>query len=175
MLHAAILHNPSEEEDNTNYMALIKHLLSIVPETLEQKSSQGWTPLQTAVWARRADVASYLISQGANQRARDKMGRNMLHSMLTSQGNGGAATNIKRLRAMIELFDKDAIKEMMVERCTLSPGALTPLALWMTNNKALHKKADVLAVLAEYATGEELEMINGEGDLPLHVVSQCLS
>lgn len=99
----------------------------------------------------------------------------MLHSMLTNQSNGGAITDIKRLRAMIELFDKDAVKEMMVERCTLSPGALTPLALWMSNNKASHKKADIAVVLAEYATGEELEMINGEGDLPLHVVSQCLS
>lgn len=172
VLHAAILHNPSNEEDNPKYMALIKHLLSVVPETLEQKSSQGWTPLQIAVWARRADVASYLISQGANQRSRDKMGRNMLHSMLTNQSNGGAITDIKRLRAMIELFDKDAVKEMMVERCTLSPGALTPLALWMSNNKASHKKADIAVVLAEYATGEELEMINGEGDLPLHVATK---
>jgi hypothetical protein len=94
----------------------------------------------------------------------------MLHSMLTRQNDNSAKTDAKELRAMIELFDKKAVKDMMVERCTLHPGALTPMALWMANNKSSYTKTDILAILAEYSTGEELEMINGEGDLPLHVV-----
>lgn len=72
---------------------------------------------------------------------------------------------------MIELFDKHLIREMMVERCTLAPGSLTPLANWMARNMGSYKKTDIAAILAEYSTGEDLEMINGEGDLPLHVVS----
>jgi hypothetical protein len=41
----------------------------------------------------------------------------------------------------------------------------------MAKNGGVYKKADIVEVLTSYSLGEELEMINGEGDLPLHVVS----
>lgn len=73
---------------------------------------------------------------------------------------------------MLDLLDKDAVKEMMLERCTQYPGASTPLAYWMSkyNSRSQDvRKLEVISLLAKYSTGEELEMINGEGDLPLHV------
>lgn len=140
-----------------------------MPESLEQKSSEGWTPLQVAVLVQRPEVVSYLISIGANQRSRDKMGRNMVHSMMAYQ-TGSAKTNTGNLQAMIELFDKGAVKDMLVERCTVHPGALTPLGYWMAMNDAAHKESNIISVLSKYSDGEDLEMINGEGDLPLHVV-----
>lgn len=140
-----------------------------MPESVEQKSSEGWTPLQVAVLAQRPDVVSYLISIRANQRSRDKMGRTMVHSMVASKC-GFAKTHADKLQAMIRLFDKEAVKEMLVERCTLHPGALTPLGYWMATNGGRYKKPDIIAILSKYSTGQDLEMINGEGDLPLHVV-----
>lgn len=148
----------------------------MVPEALEQKSSEGWTPLQLAVIKQRVPIIEYLISIGANQRHRDKMGRNMLHSMLLSTqaytqyvSKGWDKTDRERLQKVLALFDKEALKEMFLERCTDSPGALTPLAYWMANN-GNYKGKKVIEMLSKYSTGEELEMINGEGDLPLHVV-----
>jgi hypothetical protein len=135
----------------------------------------GWTPLQTAVFIQRPDVVSYLLSVGANQRHRDNADRNMLHTMLTFPTDD-AKTKADKLQEMISCFDKEAVKEMFLERCTLEPGALTPLALWMAKNRGIYKKTDIIEVLSRYSTGEDLTMINGEGDLPLHVaIKQQLS
>lgn len=168
-LHSAILYNPERKGEHPEYLGLIKHLVSVLPDSLEQKSSEGWTPLHLAVYADREDVVSYLISVGANQRSRDKAGRNMVHSMLYRAF--GAKSDAKKVKELLELFDKAALKEMLVERCNQAPGALTPLAYWMAKNNGNYKKSDIIELLTSYSSGEELEMINGEGDLPLHVVS----
>lgn len=151
------------------YLALIKHLVSVVPGCLEQKSSEGWTPLQVAVLAHQPEVISYLLSEGADQRSRDKAGRNVIHSMVCPNQPGRANTNPNKLKQLISLFDKSALQKMFLERCTERPGALTPLAYWMASNNGSYKKADVVEILAEHSNGEDLAMINGEGDLPLHV------
>ncbi|KAL3418919.1 hypothetical protein PVAG01_09140 [Phlyctema vagabunda] len=39
----------------------------------------------------------------------------------------------------------------------------------MTNHMNYDKNTDCVSVLCSFSNGEELEMINGEGDLPLHV------
>ena len=98
----------------------------------------------------------------------------MAHSMLVHQGYriaGNDERDAKKLKQLLELFDKSVLKEMLLERCSQAPGALTPLAYWMARNSGVYKKADIVEVLTSYSSGEELEMINGEGDLPLHVVS----
>ena len=94
----------------------------------------------------------------------------MVHSLVCYQ-QGGARTDAEELESLISLFDKEKVKEMMLERCTAAPGALTPLAYWMAGNinDQLRSK-DFIKTLTEYGSGQELEMINGEGDLPLHVV-----
>ncbi|RDL39383.1 uncharacterized protein BP5553_03723 [Venustampulla echinocandica] len=169
VLHAAILHKVAKDETD-KHLALIKHLISIAPEALEQKTIEGWTPLHQAVWLDREDLVAYFLSLGANQRQRDKRGRNMIHSMVTAkwETNSNPKTDIQKLQCMLELFDKEAVKAMLVERGTTDSGAYTPLASWMAMNTN-YKKSDFMAVLSRYSSGEELEMINGEGELPLHV------
>ncbi|KAG0652383.1 Ankyrin-3 [Hyphodiscus hymeniophilus] len=167
-LHCAILYNPSDKASMPKHVALIKHLVSVIPEALEQKSSEGWTPLHVALYAERDDIVSYLISAGANQRARDKINRNAIHALLGSHRKV-AKTGRKKLQTMIDLFDKDAVKEMLLERCNSHPGALTPLAYFMSCSTGNWKETNIVEILAKYSTGDELEMINGEGDLPLHV------
>jgi ankyrin repeat protein len=168
------LHNPNKKNEHPEYLALIKHIVSVLPDSLEQKTSEGWTPLHLAVYIHREDVVSYLISIGANQRSRDRAGRNIAHSVLVSQNHSAARTKAKEIKKLLELFDKDALKEMLLERCNQAPGALTPLAYWMARNNGSYKKDKVVKVLTSYSSGEELEMINGEGDLPLHVVSPTI-
>jgi len=148
---------------------LIKHLVTVRPDFLEQKSSEGFTPLQVAVHEDRLSIVSYLISCGANQRHRDKFGRNMIHSLLVYPKTWDVENDVEVLNDMLKEFDKEAVKEMLVERAAVQPGALTPLAYWMAKNTQ-YKKADIIEALSKYSSGEELEMINGEGDLPLHVV-----
>ncbi|TVY32755.1 Uncharacterized protein LOCC1_G008587 [Lachnellula occidentalis] len=168
-LHCAILWAPGAELADT-YLALIKHLVSVVPETLEQKSSEGWTPLHLAVCQYQEKVVSYLISIGANQRSRDRTGRNMIHSMVRPSVYFNFEKAEETLPKLLELFDKDAVKDMFLERCNHSPGALTPLAYWMDKvGSGCSWAPDFIAILAKYSSGEDLEMINGEGDLPLHV------
>jgi hypothetical protein len=167
-LHCAILYNP-HELDAPKHLALLRHLVSVLPDSLEQKSSEGWTPLQLALFTRRKDVVEYFISIGANQRHRDEVGRNMMHTMVATN-YGFVKTDAKELQAMINLFDKSGIKEMLLERCAEKLGALTPLAHWLARSYGRNYKLSFLKVLCEYSSGEDLEMINGEGDLPLHTV-----
>lgn len=98
----------------------------------------------------------------------------MVHSMVVYRSYN-AKNGTKKLQRMIDLFDKNGVKEMLLERCNESPGALTPLAYWMARNNGGYKKSDFIEILAKYSSGEELEMINGEGDLPLHVVRISIS
>jgi hypothetical protein len=172
-LHCATLSNADKKVMAVKYLPLLKHLIAVSPESLEQKSSEGFTPLQLAVFAGREDAVKYFLSIGANQRHRDKSGRNMLHTMVADYGNS-AKTDAKKLQAMLNLFDASNFEEMLVERCSevagALHGALTPLAFWMARNRGSYHKTDFLRVLLQYSRGEELEMINGEGDLPLHVV-----
>jgi hypothetical protein len=91
--------------------------------------------------------------------------------MLVTTSKGQIKKKASELESIIELFDKDLVKEMMVERCTWNGETSTPLALWMSSNKSEYTETDFVQILAKYSTGKDLEMINGEGDLPLHMVT----
>lgn len=88
---------------------------------------------------------------------------------LAAAADGITEEVVSRLDSIIKLFHKKDVQEMSLERADVYPSALTPLALWMSQHPH-HDQTEILEVLLKYSTGEELEMINGEGDLPLHVV-----
>lgn len=133
---------------------------------LSHKSSNGYSPLHLAVSRQDIPIIKYLLSVGASPRSRDKMNKNIVHTLLATGTT--CEDHPHKLDEFLQLFDKKDLQEMMLERCNDYPSALTPMALWLQSNSA--KNPDVLEVLMKYSTGEELEMINGEGDLPLHVV-----
>jgi hypothetical protein len=170
ILHIAVMYKPWKGPDYDKHIALVEHLVSIFPNSLEQTSSDGYTPLHIAVLLGHESLVSYFISIGADQRKRDKIGRNLVH-MLVTTSKGQIKKKASELESIIELFDKDLVKEMMVERCTWNGETSTPLALWMSSNKSEYTETDFVQILAKYSTGEDLEMINGEGDLPLHMVT----
>ncbi|ESZ92311.1 hypothetical protein SBOR_7302 [Sclerotinia borealis F-4128] len=168
LLHVAILHRPQTDEDKVKHLILVKHLVSVLPESvLSLKSSGGYTPLHLAVSRHDIPIIEYLLSVGASPRSRDRKNRNIMHTLA---GDATSVTDetISRLESIIKLFHKRDIQEMLLERADEYPSALTPLALWMSKSSG-YDSEDVLEVLLKYSTGEELEMINGEGDLPLHV------
>jgi hypothetical protein len=83
-----------------------------------------------------------------------------------------------RLRELLQPLDRSHVKEMLLERCTLGPhfSSLTPQAYLLkkntsTNSRTSHIKPDVIKILTEYSGSEDMDLINGEGDLPLHQVS----
>jgi ankyrin repeat protein len=178
-LHCAILSNPPIEKGTQEYLALVKYLVSAIPDAPETKSSQGWTPLHVAVAIRRPEIVEFLLSVGANQRVRDNCSRNVIHNMVVPpEGQTEMWTSPKshldpdKLRAIIGLFDKKHVEEMLLERCTLEPSlsTVTPLAYWMSKNTD-YKKPDIIEVLTEYSRGDDMGLVNGEGDLPLHQAS----
>ncbi|KAF7880857.1 uncharacterized protein EAF02_006748 [Botrytis sinoallii] len=169
LLHVAILHDPQTDEDKIKHLNLIKHLVSVLPDSvLSLKSAQGYSPLHLAVNRKNIPIIEYLLSVGASPRSRDRQNRNIMHTLAAD------AITVKKetvacLESIIKLFNKKDVQEMLLERSDDYPSAVTPLALWMS--KATHyDSADVIEVLLKYSNCEELEMINGEGDLPLHVV-----
>ncbi|KAI9646276.1 hypothetical protein NHQ30_005717 [Ciborinia camelliae] len=168
LLHVAILYSPQTDNDKAKHLNLVKHLVSVLPESvLSLKSSEGYTPLHLSVRRHNIPLIKYLLTIGASSRSRDGRNRNIMHTL------AGAATSvtnetIPRLEAIIQLFNKKDIQEMLLERADEYPSALTPLALWMSQSSD-YDSEDVIEVLLKHSTGAELEMINGEGDLPLHV------
>lgn len=170
-----------------------------MPDSLEQKSSHGLSPLSVAAALQRPEIMKLLLLAGANPRTVDICRRNVIHNTLVAlrlgnSGNSGRSlhsqtplsplTEPKLLEAILALFDKKDVKEMLLEKCTLGPqfSSLTPLAYWiannvpgMYNNVKVHGKADIIEILLSYSDGDDMELINGEGDLPLHqVVKQGL-
>ncbi|KAF7901931.1 uncharacterized protein EAF01_007229 [Botrytis porri] len=168
LLHVAILHDPKTDEERINHLNLIKHLVSVLPDSvLSLKSSQGYSPLHLAVSRKNIPIIEYLLSVGASARSRDRQNRNIMHTLAADATTVNKET-VPCLESIIKLFNKKDVQEMLLERSDDYPSAVTPLALWMS--MATHYDgADVIEVLLKYSTGEELEMINGEGDLPLHV------
>ena len=176
--------NPPPEM-NEEYIALVKYIISAMPAALEHKSTQGFTPLHLAVAVQRSEIVQLLISAGANQRVRDRHGRSVVHNMLVplvASDNSWDGTrslfNPVRLRELLQLFDRSHVKEMLLERCTLGHhfSSLTPLAYWLKKNTSIggwtsHMKPDIIEILTEYSGSEDMDLINGEGDLPLHQVS----
>ncbi|TGO46320.1 hypothetical protein BCON_0331g00030 [Botryotinia convoluta] len=168
LLHVAILHDPQTDEEKIKHLNLIKHLVSVLPDSvLSLKSSQGYSPLHLAVNRKNIPIIEYLLSVGASPRSRDRQNRNIMHTLAADATTVNKET-VPCLESIIKLFNKKDVQEMLLERSDDYPSAVTPLALWMS--KATHyDSADVIEVFLKYSTGEELEMINGEGDLPLHV------
>ncbi|KAG4030376.1 hypothetical protein MFRU_012g01140 [Monilinia fructicola] len=168
LLHVAILYSPRTEHDKVKHLNLIKHLVSVLPESvLTLKSSEGYTPLHLAVKRQNIPIIEFLLSVGASPRSRDRRNRNIMHT-LAAAADGITEEVVSRLDSIIKLFHKKDVQEMSLERADVYPSALTPLALWMSQHPH-HDQTEILEVLLKYSTGEELEMINGEGDLPLHV------
>jgi ankyrin repeat protein len=162
-LHCAVLATPTPEATK-----LIAYLIQAMPDSINIKSRDGYSPLALAFSLRRLEAAKLLIAAGADQTVRNSNKANLLHHLLVSP-----YTNTYLdwgIQDFLDLLDKRLIPSLLVERCSNDPGSLTPLARWLRTSP---QDADVLRLLLDFAKphgNQHLEMLDGSGDTPLHYV-----
>ncbi len=159
-IHMAVMAKPREDGSNPTLEFLIRSM----PQNIDAKLSNGITPLQLAFQLNRLYAARTLIAAGANQATRNRMGENLLHSIIKAN-----SSDPKVLRATLGLLEQPLIPTMLLERCASTEvGSLTPLAFWIHNSAIGNTGTEVLQILLEYSKGADLETMDGAGDYPLH-------
>ncbi len=170
-MHCAVL---ASNDENEKSIQLIDYLIQALPRSFETKSADGWTPLHLAFHPKRITAARALIAAGADQLARDKLGRNIIHCALHPL-KGTSTMDPNKLREMLEIVDKRVIKELFLQRS--QDNSSTPLAQWLgginTHNRPSEELRDIVAslkVIIEFGGATVLDEFGGEGDMPLHYV-----
>ncbi|KAL2822695.1 ankyrin repeat-containing domain protein [Aspergillus cavernicola] len=167
VLHCAVLSKHTEESQQ-----LVAYLVENMPQCLEVKSADEYTPLAVAFQTHKLKFARILINAGANQAVRCKEGMNLLHLLLSSFHKYNHDSSFHDL---LHLINPLLVPSMLVERCSSSqPGSLTPIALYMCkvwNNHHQSKSSKSLRTILDLAdiTGQKhLELLDGSGNTPLH-------
>jgi ankyrin repeat protein len=161
----------ARKEQDKESLDILKYLVEALPEAVEAKSANQCTPLLRAFQSQNLEAARILINAGADQTARDKDGMSMLHQLVACIPlHADDATN---MRSMIDLIDKRLLTTLCLQRTSVEPGALTPLALWIERLDGSRKyQSDVTRLLLECSDGSELEAFNGEGLTVLHTLAR---
>jgi ankyrin repeat protein len=163
-IHMAVMSKPRKDGSSP----LLDFLIRCMPENIDVKTSNGVTPLQLAFQLKRLYAARTLIAAGANQATRNRMGENLIHTILRA-----SCSEPDVIRASLHLLEQSLIPSMLVERCTRSPvGGLTPLSLWIRHYRVPEIDPEVFQILLEYSKGADLEIMDGAGDYPLGVLAQ---
>lgn len=165
-LHSAVI-----AEESLESLELLQYLTEAVPEALEAKNIDGLTPLAVAFDLYRHRAAKILIEAGADQTARSKSGKNLVH-LLLEHADAERDEHFAQLKTMMDLIDQRLLPSMFVERCSDHPGSLTPMALWLRAARFMSPdwETKVMRFILSYSKGRELDLLNGEGDTPLHVM-----
>ncbi|WPH02991.1 Hypothetical protein R9X50_00586300 [Acrodontium crateriforme] len=164
IIHACIT---GRKNNVKNYEATLRYLVSTMPENIDTKSAEGLAPLHIA-FEHFDDVAvKILIGAGADQTCRDKAGNNLVHKLLKHPRH--SKKGLAKLDEMFGLIDKRLLTRMMTERSAEHPGSLTPLADWIRRTHSCGWATLILDSILKQGNEEELGMIKGEGDTPLHV------
>ena len=161
-LHVAIMSWPAGANSRLRYL-----LKKVPAEYLETRDAQGNTPLHLAMKLRNLPAFKALLTEGANQRTRDKKGRNLLHTIYDDASN----SQVFLFRKKISMLDQRIIPVLLLERCSgVEPGSLTPLALFLRQHVHDPKgDQELLEVMIQLSKGKDLSLMDGAGDYPLHV------
>ncbi|RDW69000.1 ankyrin repeat protein [Aspergillus mulundensis] len=170
VLHAAILcHNKTSDS-----IALVEYLIKTMPQFLEVKSLDDYTPLGLAFQTHNLAIAKLLIAAGADQTVRCKDGMNLVHLAISPKRTDKDVS----LSDMLSLIDPRLLPSMLTERCSSHQGSLTPLALWMTRSHHNDSKAEhtlhTILDLAEPTGQKHLELLDGSGNMAIHTAVNSL-
>ncbi|USP80657.1 uncharacterized protein yc1106_07931 [Curvularia clavata] len=167
LLHCVVMGAKSEES-----LLMLRNLCRNYPEALEKRSTSGMTPLHIAFALHRVEMVKILLEVGADQTTRNNDGNNIIHSMLDGYNTTESTPGI--LRELLGLIDARLLPSLFFER---TQNAATPLACWIHGNvKEWERRPDkkygetVVQLLLEFSKGEDLGIINGDGDTPIHAV-----
>lgn len=147
---------------------LVEYLVKAYPSALEAKGTTGMTPLFTASWLGRVDLARLLIANGADQSTKNTSHDNILHAALANNPEP------EKLAVFLKLLDPELLSHLVLERSGLNTSdGRTPLHRWLaTYAKSASEKPEryikVLHLLLEYSKGRELDALDASGDTPLH-------
>nr|OQO24706.1 hypothetical protein B0A51_08620 [Rachicladosporium sp. CCFEE 5018] len=161
-IHCCVLGKPTKDS-----LEVLKYLIEVMPDAVDAKALDGSTPLLLAFSYYRHEAAKVLLRAGADQTSRDKLGRNLIHRIVHGM-DLEKEKHLPKIRKMLDLIDPRLLPSMFEERCSVHPGSLTPLALWLQNYSTRTWDVKVLKMLLEYSKGTDLDQINGSGDTPLH-------
>jgi hypothetical protein len=171
-VHVAVMANPGYES-----FELIKYLINAVPESLETKSTDGYTPLLIAFSLHRYSAAKLLIDAGADQTVRTAAGSNLLDVLLVDPYSQSLIPDKTLLKRMLSLIDPRLIPSLLTERTSVNPGSLTPGAHFIIQAGNSHSYGGLephieeLETLLDFAAPTNyafLELLDGAGDTPLH-------
>ena len=158
-VHMAVM-APPEKDGST---PVLDYILRVMPGAIDIKTkAEGLPPLQLAFELGRISAAERLIKAGANQATRAHNGENLLHTILT---NNQLATPIM-LPRILKLLETQLIQPLLLEKCAIEPGSLTPLARYLQH----HREESVIQIILEESKGKDLEILNGAGDFPIHTL-----
>lgn len=178
LMHCVVLGNTNHES-----LELLQYLIEEQPALMQAKSLSGQTPLHLAFSLHRHSMCKVLISAGSDQECRDKRGNNIVHAALVPN-NDRERTNPDNVRELLSLINPEIYPGLATERSFADPGFTTPLARWLYLQYRYFSSADMprekqrnmtelVQMLFQFSKGAELEVINGEGDTPLHSAVKC--
>lgn len=147
----------------------LEFLLDKVPATyLETRTSQsGETPLHTALRLQNWPAFEILITAGADQSARNKHGRNLLHMFYQIMAE--SEPNLPFFKYFISLLDSKLLPKLVQQRCSdQGPGSMTPFAVYMAQIAPDERRFAIIDAMLDLSNGSELTIMNGSGDYPLH-------
>ena len=160
-LHAAVMRKP--EKDGS--MPVLEYVLKTMPDAIDTKAADGYTPLLLAFDLSRVSAAKMLIKAGANQCARTDAGENALGIVLTNHDFHDSLL----LTEILKLFQQNLIQPLLLEKSsTPEPGAMTPLAGFINTCGHNPKVQSLLEIILRYSEGKDLEVLDGAGDYILH-------
>ncbi|KAF1828832.1 ankyrin [Decorospora gaudefroyi] len=167
-----LLHSVVIGKTNADSLTLLGNLCNTHPKALEHRSASGMTPLQLAFALHRVEMVKTLLEAGADQTARDNTGANIVHSIFNNINRQKKGP--EQARQLLDLIDSRLLPSLFTERTTAMPGAATPLARWLHvasfGSVAVPYNEEVLKLILTFSKGEDLSVVNGEGDTPMHTI-----
>lgn len=145
-----------------------------MPHCLETRSSDGYTALAVAFRCHQLEFARLLIEAGADQRVRDRKGRNLVH-LLFAKLNCPSQDELRRIQSLLDLINPLLVSSLLTQRSSSQLGLLTPLAYLMSKGLQIDGQTEsnlsalkIGLCLAENTNQQHLEVFDGVGDTPLH-------
>jgi hypothetical protein len=123
-----------------------------------------------------------LLDAGSDLTTRDNNGNNLIHGLLQRLPMDVKPDDHKTMQKMLELLNPALRQEMMLDRNSYNSGAYTPLHNWLRKDINQHANCEnekncmgamMLRTLLSHSNSEELYMVDGSGDTPVHDVVQA--